>query len=426
MARRKFKFVEMFIDPSTGVPFENTGSPKIITPKNFPPFLGHQIARIQYEEKKVKNATYTIKNGKAVKGKEEEITILIETMGEKGGWIEQVSNLSQDGKCWVGANGIVCGNGFICDNVNLSSGEVGENAKVAGDAQIGGQAAVGGNAYVFGKASITGSERIAVTDTARVCGKVEGEGIVSGNAYVGEKGVVGGKATVYGNAVVYGKVEGNASVCDAATVYGTVKGNAQVSYEAFILEGATVEGDALVQSGVVGGTVKGSVVIDYGQPIITEQATVEGKTKISGNVYIGGTVKGSPEMSGNVVALKGAEVNGGKLSGNGTVKGKAEKSDISGGAWVSGKVSDGADLSDGARVGPWGKASKAKFKGSANVGGTASDAMSDNSVVVEEAKLDQSLVNNMVFLETGEGSSGQTAGGSVICKVETGDETEDE
>ena len=110
MARKKFKFVEMFIDPQTGAPFEDTGSPKWIEPKckEFSPFMGHQIAKIEYEEKTVKNVTYKVgKDGKSIKEKEEELTILIEKMGEKGGWIEQTSNLSQDGKCWVKGDGIV-------------------------------------------------------------------------------------------------------------------------------------------------------------------------------------------------------------------------------------------------------------------------------------------------------------------------------
>ena len=62
MARKKFKFVEMFIDPQTGAPFEDTGSPKWIEPKckEFSPFMGHQIAKIEYEEKTVKNVTYKV------------------------------------------------------------------------------------------------------------------------------------------------------------------------------------------------------------------------------------------------------------------------------------------------------------------------------------------------------------------------------
>ena len=66
MARKKFKFVEMFINPDTGAPFEGTGSPKLITPEHFPAFMGHQIAKIEYEERKQKEVTWKVKDGKAV------------------------------------------------------------------------------------------------------------------------------------------------------------------------------------------------------------------------------------------------------------------------------------------------------------------------------------------------------------------------
>lgn len=183
MARKKFKFVEMFINPETGAPFEDTGSPKLITPKHFPAFVGHQIARIKYEEKEITDEQYTVgKGGTVTKGESKTRIILIEKMGTKGGWLEQTSNLSQDGDCWVGPNGIVCGNGFVCDNVVLSSGEVGDNAKVGGDAVISGAVGIGGNAYVYGKAKISGGGRVAVKGTARVEGKVDGNAIVDGSA----------------------------------------------------------------------------------------------------------------------------------------------------------------------------------------------------------------------------------------------------
>ena len=418
MARKKFKFVEMFIDPATGAPYADTGSPKLVVPKNFPPFIGHQIARIVYEEKTVKNATYTIKNGKSVKGKEEEVVILIEKMGEKGGWLEQTTNLSQDGECWVESGGIVCGNGFVGDDVRLSSGEVGENAKVCGKATIGGAVGIGGNAYVYGHASIGGSQRIAVTGTARVCGKVEGEAVVSGSAYVGEEGTVGGSATVKGNAQVFGKVEGEAVVQDAATVYGTVKGKAEVGFEAIILKDGVVDGNAVVESGIVEGTVKGDVKIAYGQTIVAKDGVVDGKASISGNSYVACELKGASEMEGNASAHKGGNVTDGKILANGTVKGSVTKSSVEGGAVMVGAAAGNAVVENGARVGENGNVKNGTFTGSSNIGGNVSTAMEGNAVVAPEASCTMELSGNQVFLD-GDNTEPDPEN-TVICEVDPG------
>lgn len=417
MARKKFKFVEMFINPATGAPFENTGSPKVVTPNHFPPFVGHQIARITYEEKEITDVQYTVgKDGKVTKGEEKKRKILVEKMGEKGGWLEQTSNLSQDGKCWVGSGGIVCGNGFVCDDVVLSSGEVGENAKVGGNAKIGGAVGIGGNAFVYGKAQIGGSGRIAVSGTARVEGKVEGSAVVDGSAYIGEKATIKGKAHVTGNSkVISGTVEGNAVVEDCATVYGTVKGDAKVSYEAIILKTGKVEGKAVVESGIIEGTVNGNVQIKYGQAYVAEGGRVEGVVSLSGNAFVKCGVSANAEITANGAALEGGNVTGGRIEGNGTVYGSSYGSTVSGGSIVVGSIARPAELLDGSRVGEYGSAYGGEIAGSSNVGGVAGSEMSGNSVVAPGASSTIELNGNMVFQEQGDQ---EPEGVAVVCKVE--------
>ena len=417
MARKKFKFVEMFIDPSTGAPFEDTGSPKMIEPSLFPAFMGHQIAKIEYEEKEVVDVQYTVgKDGKVTKGEEKKRKILIEKMGEKGGWIEQTSNLSQDGDCWVASGGIVCGNGFVCDNVVLSSGEVGENAKVGGDAKIGGAVGIGGNAYVYGKASIGGGKRIAVSGTARVEGTVEGDAIVDGSAYVGEGSTVKGKSHVTGNSrIVGGTVEGEAVVEDCATVYGVVKGKARVSYEAVILKSGTVEGSAVVESGIIEGTVKDDVKISYGQPYVAKGGRVSGKAKLAGNAFVKCEVKDNAEIIENGTAMEGGSVSGGKIIENGLLKGSMEKSTIGGSSMVVGEVSGTATFTDGSRVGKSGTVKSGLYGGSANVGGSSTTTMKGNSVVAPEASSKMELSDNMVYLD---GEDADPDGIAVVCEVE--------
>ena len=100
--------------------------------------------------------------------------------GQKGGFIEKKSNLSQDGNAWVYNYAMVYGDAKVCDN-----------AKVYDCAKVRGAAVVRGNARVYGDA------------------------LVCDNADVYEN------AKVYSNAEVYGdaKVHGAAVVCDNAKVY---------------------------------------------------------------------------------------------------------------------------------------------------------------------------------------------------------------
>ena len=90
--------------------------------------------------------------------------------GDKGGWIEKESNLSQKGNCWIYNTAKVyecakvSGNARIEDNV-----EVFENARISDNAQIYGDACVYGRAKVYGEAKVCG--------WTRACGKAN----VSGN-----------------------------------------------------------------------------------------------------------------------------------------------------------------------------------------------------------------------------------------------------
>ena len=54
MKLRKYKFVEQFVDPKTGQPYEGVNSPKTCTTKHFGSFEGHQIAKIEWSKKTVK------------------------------------------------------------------------------------------------------------------------------------------------------------------------------------------------------------------------------------------------------------------------------------------------------------------------------------------------------------------------------------
>ena len=98
--------------------------------------------------------------------------------GDKGGFIENESNLSQSGDCWVYGNAKVSDNAMVCGN-----------AKVYGNARVYCNALVCGNAMV--------SVNALVIDKARVYS----------NAKVCDNAIVRGKANVYSHAEVCGNAE---------------------------------------------------------------------------------------------------------------------------------------------------------------------------------------------------------------------------
>lgn len=106
--------------------------------------------------------------------------------GDKGGFVENESNLSHDGDCWIRGNARVYGNSMVYGN-----------AEVCGDADVYDNAEVFGNALVHGFANV------------RCNAKVHCNSIVFGYADVSGSSEVHGDAIVHGNA----ELSGDAEVC---------------------------------------------------------------------------------------------------------------------------------------------------------------------------------------------------------------------
>lgn len=70
--------------------------------------------------------------------------------GEKGGWVANYDNLSQEGSCWVADEAIVCG-----------------NAKVTDRAVVMGKSVIEGKVTIDGRSVISGSPRIRGNSTIR-------------------------------------------------------------------------------------------------------------------------------------------------------------------------------------------------------------------------------------------------------------------
>lgn len=109
--------------------------------------------------------------------------------GELGGLVEDSSNLSHDGDCWISYNAIVKNNSRIREDAKIAGFAVCDNSHVYGDATVYGKAIVDrcticDNALISGDSRITGSN---VYDSAQITGRTHIN-----------------YATVFGNAVVYG------------------------------------------------------------------------------------------------------------------------------------------------------------------------------------------------------------------------------
>ena len=137
--------------------------------------------------------------------------------GDKGGFVEKESNLSQYGDCWIYGNAKVFDNAKVYGNAKVYEvAMVYGNAKVYDNAKVYHYAMVYGNAEVFGKA------------------EVYDDAMVYGNAKVFENAEVSFDAKVYDDAKVY--------------EYAMVQGNAKVYGNAEIRTNACIYGDAVIDS----------------------------------------------------------------------------------------------------------------------------------------------------------------------------------
>ncbi len=94
--------------------------------------------------------------------------------GELGGFIENESNLSHKGVCWVGENACVYENAVILDN-----------------ARIGDKAIIRGNSNVFQNATILGLATI------------EGDSLIYGNAYIDTNSLIKKDAEIFDSSHIF-------------------------------------------------------------------------------------------------------------------------------------------------------------------------------------------------------------------------------
>lgn len=113
--------------------------------------------------------------------------------GDKGGFIEKESNLSQEGKCWIYGNAKVYNDAIV-----------GYDALVYDNAEVFDNAVIWRNAKIFDDVIICNSARVDGDAEVFKYAKVFGKACIYGNAKISNSAQIFGDTDVYGNAEIYG------------------------------------------------------------------------------------------------------------------------------------------------------------------------------------------------------------------------------
>lgn len=134
--------------------------------------------------------------------------------GKLGGWVENESNLSHEGTCWIANDAKVCGNAKVFGNAKVyEKAIVTENAIIHGNARIYGNAWIWGNAHIFENARIYDNARIfgnpCIYENVKVYerAKIYDLATLCGNSLIFGDAQIGGSVMVFGKAMISGHVE---------------------------------------------------------------------------------------------------------------------------------------------------------------------------------------------------------------------------
>jgi len=111
--------------------------------------------------------------------------------GEYGGYIENESNLSQEGNCWVHDNALV-----------YNEAKISKNAQIRDDAEIFGNAQITDNAYVGISSKVYGNAIVRNNAIVHCSGEVYDNAEVSDDAKVSDGGRLYGNAKASGRMIV--------------------------------------------------------------------------------------------------------------------------------------------------------------------------------------------------------------------------------
>ena len=162
-------------------------------------------------------------------------------LGDRGGWIQQEENLSQDGLCWL-----------YNDTKAYDNARVEKNATLRDNVQAFGNAYIGGN--------VKCSENVIIKDDAKVFDDVILQYFVQvyENARLSDRVVASKHAHIHGDTMLSGDVY----VGDNVNIYG----HAQLTGLTYVEDNVTIFGDVTLGSDDI---ICGDAVIDSNKSFLT-------------------------------------------------------------------------------------------------------------------------------------------------------------
>ena len=210
-------------------------------------------------------------------------------VGDKGGFVESIRNLSDSFNSWISDNACVFGNAYVLENAQVSGNAmVYGNARVAGSATVTCNAQVYDNAKVIGSAYIAGNAKLFESAVLNYNAILHGNACVKGNAFVGENVVVEGNAKIYGNATINDiliyrvrtrNVNEPVYITDNVEIGGETYISSRNENPIYIHNNVKVIGDVTLSSEY--GPIK-----LYNKTIIFGKCRLSGRQSIFGNSYI--------------------------------------------------------------------------------------------------------------------------------------------
>lgn len=190
---------------------------------------------------------------------------IIAHKNDMGGYVQDASNLSQEGSCWISGDAVVSNGATVRDSAQIS-----DQAMVTGSSSdISGEAIIRQHAAVFNS---------VVKDKALLDSSAQAQdgSEISGNAQLWGNCVVIG-SRVYDNAIIdsYAFVTENSKIYNNAVVDVNAKIKAS-----FISQNAHISGDALIDNSIITGAVS------VGSRAFVKSSTISGNIVIKGETSV--------------------------------------------------------------------------------------------------------------------------------------------
>ncbi|MEE0936215.1 MAG: hypothetical protein U0L42_11175, partial [Methanobrevibacter sp.] len=207
--------------------------------------------------------------------------------GDLGGWVENESNLSHKGNCWVYDDAVVYSEAKVMGNAKVFDGvEIATHSSVMGDAEVHGWATVKNYSIVQGNAKVFDGVEIATHSS------VKGDAEIRGDVWLDEYSTVQGHAKVTGKyrgvlTLRKALIENYAEVSGDATISMHIRDNAKVDcWDCVMLGGGIICGNARLK-GIINiknyVSIWGNAILDCRVMYLEGYISIEDNAKIQGD-----------------------------------------------------------------------------------------------------------------------------------------------